>query len=278
MILKTLRNSLLFCLLVISTAVAQSPNTKGRANSILICGHRGGFYKTAENSIAGFRNILDHSKSLPVAIEIDLRKSKNGTIFLMHDETIDRTTNGTGKIAELSDEYLKSLFLKNGKGEVTTERIPKLADILVFIANREIILMLDIKGDIWEEALQEIESGNLRHPPIVLTFTMENTKKVFDLHYNVKISALIKDEEDLAEVLKLSIPPKNLIAYVDLNASENFIKQLKEKSISILAALAEHVSGDLQIHPKKYYLKLIRDKSIDILITDFPIEVSNKVQ
>lgn len=277
--LKTLRYGLLLSLFVLNSPRAEGQLKKPDITDfVLICGHRGGFYKTPENSISAFQNILGHVRSLPIALEIDLRKSKDGTIFLMHDETVDRTTNGTGQIAKLNDEYLKSLFLKNGKGEVTTERIPTLADMLAYTTKKEIILMLDIKGDIWEEALQEIASGNLMHPPIVLTFTKENTKKVFDLHYNVKISTLIKDEEDLTEVLKLSIPSKNLIAYVDLNVSENLIKQLQEKSISILSALAEHVTGDLKMHSKKYYLKLIRDNSIDILITDFPIEVSNKVK
>ena len=51
----------------------------------------------------------------------------------MHDETGDRTANGTGKIDQLEDAHLSSLFLKKENGQLTHERIPTFNDVLTFI-------------------------------------------------------------------------------------------------------------------------------------------------
>jgi glycerophosphoryl diester phosphodiesterase len=72
-------------------------------------------------------------KSDTITVELDLRKSKNGTIYILHDETVDRTTNGKWKIDQLEDSYINSLFLKKENGQITRERIPTFDDVLMFI-------------------------------------------------------------------------------------------------------------------------------------------------
>jgi len=61
----------------------------------VISGHRGGIIKGfPENSIESFENTLKHT---PAFFEIDPRLTKDGVMVLMHDATLERTTNGTGK-------------------------------------------------------------------------------------------------------------------------------------------------------------------------------------
>src|SRR6187402_3704807 len=84
----------------------------------IICGHRGGFYpEFPENSLSVInyvQNQIDHSL---LFLEIDIRQSKNGTLYILHDESVDRTTNGKGNLADLSDDYIDHLFLKSASGK-----------------------------------------------------------------------------------------------------------------------------------------------------------------
>jgi glycerophosphoryl diester phosphodiesterase len=83
----------------------------------IVIGHRGAAAHFPENTAAGF----DHAVSLGVdAIEFDLRVSKDGVVVVIHDPTVDRTTSGTGAVAELTLAELKSLdagarFTRDGR-------------------------------------------------------------------------------------------------------------------------------------------------------------------
>ena len=63
-------------------------------------------------------------------IELDARPTSDGILVLMHDNTIDRTTNGSGAVGDYSYQQLQQLYLKDAAGNLTSERIPTLEDAL----------------------------------------------------------------------------------------------------------------------------------------------------
>ena len=63
-------------------------------------------------------------------IELDARPTSDGILVLMHDNTIDRTTNGSGAVGDYSYQQLQQLYLKDAAGNLTNERIPTLEDAL----------------------------------------------------------------------------------------------------------------------------------------------------
>jgi len=129
--------------------------TQGKeiSTSVRIAGHRGGYYfEYPESSMKLFGFIAKKFKSDTITIELDLRKSKNGVIYIMHDETIDRTTNGSGKLEQLADTELNTLYLKKENGQLTKERIPTFEEVLTYIKKKNINLILDIKTPIHDEA------------------------------------------------------------------------------------------------------------------------------
>ena len=88
------------------------------SNDLQIAGHRGGYYfNYPESSLILLDYIAKQFQKDTIIAEIDLRKSKDGTIYIMHDESVDRTTNGKGKLDQLEDDYLNKLFLKKENGE-----------------------------------------------------------------------------------------------------------------------------------------------------------------
>jgi glycerophosphoryl diester phosphodiesterase len=99
--------------------------------------HRGGIMPGyPENTLSAYRQAIKLGAKV---IEIDLRGSKDGAIVIMHDETVDRTTNGTGKVAEHTLAEL--LQLDAGQGE----SIPTFAQVLALVQSTDVRLLLDIK-------------------------------------------------------------------------------------------------------------------------------------
>jgi glycerophosphoryl diester phosphodiesterase len=244
-------------------------------NHPLVCGHRGGYYNLyPQNSLSVIDYVVRESKLSPMIVEVDLRKSKDGTIFILHDEELLHSTNGTGQVSTSSDKYLKSLFLKRSNGETTSERIPTLNDVTKYALSHEVMLMLDMKADVWQESLQSIHKRGLASRTIVLTFNVDDTQKVFEISKDVLISALVSNESDWEKLSALSIPEKNLIAYVPRDAPLELITEIKNAGIKIMCDVSEDKFGNKAPLAPAYYHNLVKDKKLEILITDYPIEVS----
>jgi glycerophosphoryl diester phosphodiesterase len=90
---------------------------------VIIFGHRGapGYPRFGENTIASFNKAL---KSGATGLEFDVRRAGDGRLVVIHDETLDRTTNGRGRVADLSYEEIKQFDAGFG------EPIPLLSDVL----------------------------------------------------------------------------------------------------------------------------------------------------
>ena len=99
---------------------------------VWIMGHRGNSSNPniPENSIAGIESCIELGGAVDI-VEVDPRMTKDGVIVLMHDETIDRTTTGKGKVKDLTYEQLQSYRLKLADGTVTNHTVPSLYDALV---------------------------------------------------------------------------------------------------------------------------------------------------
>ncbi len=95
--------------------------------NILVVAHRADWKNAPENSRLAVLNAIDMGVDI---IEIDVRKTKDGKFVLMHDKTVNRTTNGKGRVSDLTLEQLLKLHLKGPDGSLTEERIPTLHDIL----------------------------------------------------------------------------------------------------------------------------------------------------
>ena len=80
----------------------------------------------------------------PLILELDLRRTADGVIVLMHDETLDRTTTGTGDISQMSFADLAQFQLVDNEGEVTPYRIPSLSEVLNWARGRALV-QLDVK-------------------------------------------------------------------------------------------------------------------------------------
>lgn len=104
----------------------------------IIFGHRGLPAQFPENSLAGFRYAIENGVE---GLEFDVQLTRDQVPVIMHDERIDRTTNGTGRLEDFRYAQLKQFQLVNG------ELIPTLDDFLALVAGQDVCLNLEFKTD-----------------------------------------------------------------------------------------------------------------------------------
>ena len=105
--------------------------------------HRGYSTKYPENSMAACIGAYEVGAD---CIEIDVHLSSDGVVMVMHDDSIDRTTNGTGKIASMTCAQLKQYKLKNSSGALTQEVIPTFEEILQEFQDKDVKFLCEIKS------------------------------------------------------------------------------------------------------------------------------------
>jgi glycerophosphoryl diester phosphodiesterase len=261
---KSFKCPILFIILcIIDSANAQ----------ISIVAHRGGLYSQyPESSLALFTSTVKSFAADTVIIEIDVRKSRDGTFYLMHDPEVDRTTNGKGQLEELSDDYLNSLRLKTKDGQITDEHIPTFNEVLTFISIRSVNLMLDIKAPIHKEVIEQVKKRKLENRMLVLTFQNQITAQVAKTSQNVFLSALIETDVAWKAFEQIPVQTGKRIAYITTKTPVSLITTLQQKNVIIMADVSENIrNGGKPLHKDAYRAK-VKDQKLDILISDFPIE------
>jgi glycerophosphoryl diester phosphodiesterase len=125
-----------------------NPNSK----IVLIASHRGTHNDFPENSMAAFKKGIELGIDI---LEADVRHTKDDSLVIMHDATVDRTTNGTGRVSDLTFEEIRKLRLKFN-GQLTDEKVPTLEEVLI-LAKGKILVDLDIKTNKVPEIMKVVE-------------------------------------------------------------------------------------------------------------------------
>jgi len=106
--------------------------------------HRGFSAVAPENTLAAFEKALEYG---PDMIECDVRQTKDGHLVVIHDATVDRTTDGTGAVADMTLAEIRKLDAGDWfSDEYTGQRIPTLAEVLDLTRNR-VKLIIEIKEE-----------------------------------------------------------------------------------------------------------------------------------
>jgi glycerophosphoryl diester phosphodiesterase len=132
------------------TRAAELLESYGNENGrVMVSAHRGAHTSETgslpENSIAGVTKTINIGADI---IETDIRKTSDGIFMMLHDDTIDRTTNGSGSINNKTYAYVRTYFLNGGEGEgaLTNMKVPTFSEYLD-AAKDAILIDLDIKCD-----------------------------------------------------------------------------------------------------------------------------------
>ena len=161
-----LRLLLLAILLGAAAAAAAPPPPRPPtvAHAVAVIGHRGGSALAPENTLAAFRNAIALGCDF---VEMDVRETKDHQLVLMHDRTADRTTHGTGAVADLGLLSLRALDAGSRFGtQFAGERVPTFDQALDLCAGR-IGIYLDHKAGPISAILRAIRNHRMSRQVVV---------------------------------------------------------------------------------------------------------------
>lgn len=241
--------------------------------SIIVSGHRGGREKHfPENSIEGFQNVLEH---MPAFFEIDPRLTKDSVIVLMHDVTLDRTTNATGRLADYTWEELQDVRLKDSEGNVTDCRIPTLEEVIVWSKGKTVV-NLD-KKDVPLEMVAELIEKHRAETHVMLTVhNGEQARFYYDRFPTIMFSAFSRNEKEFEDMMASGVPASNMIAYVGRTIDESnkeIVEKLRAKGIRCMVSYSPtHDKLKTAEDRKQAYQESLKANP-DIVESDFPTEI-----
>jgi len=162
----------------------------------MIWAHRGRNRIAPENTLASFQAALDAGDA---GIEMDVTLSSDGIPVIIHDDSIDRTTNGTGFVADLSFEYLSHLDAGSWFDICfKDETLPRLSDVLMKISGAALV-NIEIKSSAWRNNLQEgieltvldiINRLDLMQSVLISSFEWRILKRIRSLDNMVNLGVL----------------------------------------------------------------------------------------
>ena len=223
---------------------------------ILKIAHRGAKEYAPENTLIAFQKAIEMSVD---GIELDVHLSLDGTIMVIHDTTIDSTTNGKGIVNKLSLQELKSFEINDSE-----ERIPTLEEVFDLI-NRQCFINVELKTYETVEAVvalieEYVSEKNWNYADfLVSSFDWSALQQMCFLNDKIPIGVLTATDLDLAIAFAKFIKAKSIHPYFHLLTKENTLS-MQEKGFEVFTWTVNDIED---IHK----IKLLNPNGI---ITDFP--------
>lgn len=228
---------------------------------MFIIGHRGASGHAPENTMAAFRKAVAQGATF---IETDLQLSRDAHFVAIHDDTLDRTTNGQGRVHDQTLAALRRLDAGTWFGsEFTGERIPTLEEILEFSKKNDVVFYLELKpSGSWggEHALIGAlrESGEAARV-VVISFDhaiLANLRKIeptlmTGALYDGKISDLMKSA--------LDVGARQLVVRGDL-VTPSMIEQARKHDLQVVCWTVNHPA----------HIRLLIAAGVDGIMSDYP--------
>ncbi len=269
--------STLICLFILSYKLAWGTPTQPLENQKMgVIAHRGFSSKAPENTIAALQKAFESGVS---HIEIDVQLSRDGEVILLHDSTLNRTTNGYGEVADKTFSELRQLdagawFSSKFKGE----KIPSLQEVLNWLPQKDLTLIIEVKST---KKTRGIESK-------IASLIKESGKadqvwlKSFDK------SVLHKFQKLVPEIPKVFVfVAHNQTLGITLGTSldwSDLFKELKSINVTYLQPHSFFLTKSLSKRLKSQGFKLIAwgvnskrrlnqmvERNVDLIETDYPV-------
>jgi len=182
-----------------------------------VSAHRGGPAPGfAENAIPTFENTL---RVAPGAfLEVDISQTADGVLVLMHDDRAERTTTGSGAIAELDMAQLLTFQLEDDNGRRLDARAPTLAEALEW-ADGKTVLELDIKRSVrFEDVVSAVEVAHAMSRVIFVTYSVDGAARLARLAPQAMIYTTISNARELDTLERRDVDLSRIVAWTGTDA------------------------------------------------------------
>ena len=205
--------------------------------NIMVIARHGSLEDAPENTFAAFEQTLNIGVD---GLEVDVRKTKDDRLVLMHDDTIDRTTDGRGYVSKLLYDEIRLYDAGAWKGEkFAGERVPLLSDVLQFAKEKNILIILNVK-----------EHGiKLKTLSLIEEFDMIN-----QIYFSGRLDKVRSKDIGIQGTQLVFIPPN----------------ELTNEVIDFIHERHQHVGTSLINTDNRDRIKEGMVEGVDVILTDYP--------
>lgn len=234
------------------------PPSRVSSGRPMIVGHRGAAGLAPENTLAAFQV----ARELRIdGVEIDLQRSRDGTVVVFHDSDIGRTTGGHGNIWDLSLDEIKALDAGSYMGEqFQGERVPTFEETLDFLRQTDLLIIVEMKEPwrfpgIEEPVVELIHRYDVVEQLSIRSFYHDSLHTIHRLAPEIALSELWLDR----------LPRNEDVIYKGVNANHNLytrknIERLHQRGIQVTAWTVDDLDE----------ARRLIDAGIDGLTTNYP--------
>ena len=234
-----------------------------------IWAHRGASFYAPENTLEAF-DIAVKQKS--DGIELDVQLSKDGKLVVIHDETIDRVSDGTGYVKDYNLNELKRFNFGKLFPHFGFSEIPTLEEVYLLLKQTDLTINVELKtGIIFYEGIEEkliklAEKMNMEDRIIYSSFNHYSLLNLRKLKKDAKIGLLVSDiyVDILDYAVKLRADALHPIGY--MLQLPGFIEESKAKNMKLNVWTVDDEEE----------IKLLNERGIDAIITNKPV-IARKV-
>ena len=228
--------------------------------------HRGGGYiGYPENCIETFEYTLTRA---PAFMEVDPRMTADGVLVLMHDATLDRTTNASGPLNGYTCAQLQaSVRLKDRAGNATPYKIPTFEDALRWARGRT-VLIVDKKDAPLDRVLEAIRRRKAEANVIIMAYNMEDARQILAFDSRLTMQVFAKDAEAFEKLRAAGIPLDNVVAFVSHSYPEDasVFDLLHKANVKAIIGSSRNIDR-MASGREDAYMNLLR-RNVDIIEAD----------
>lgn len=249
----------------------------------LILGHRGfsGIYP--ENTMLAFIKAYEAGAD---GVELDIQLTKDGELVIVHDSTVDRTTNGSGKISEFSLKAIQFLDAAHTFTDYGKQQIPTLNEYFEWVQDKSFVTNIELKTDeneyagIEQKLVQLIKQYDRAEKIIVSSFNYQTIERIKFLAPDLKCGLLTIDFQTVEQakgvipdllIEQPTLVPSRLIDYAEnlgadylhpnyLSLTSEITKQITDRGLGINIWTVDHETDMHQL----------LTENVNSIITNYP--------
>ena len=241
----------------------------------LVVAHRGLLLDAPENTLANFSACL----KLNLGFEVDVQRSLDGHLVCVHDDTVDRTTNGTGQVSELTLAELKQLDAGSWfDNAYRGQRVPTIDEVFELLSKHrggDVLIAVDFKGadaKIESDVVQLAKKHDVLHRLLMIGRAIQHPevrKRLRQASSKSHVATVANTADELAYAIKDELSDWVYVRFVPAREEVERIHAAGKKTFIAGATVAGRQSENW---------RSVTDRGIDGILTDYSIELARQLR
>ncbi|MFQ5564615.1 MAG: glycerophosphodiester phosphodiesterase family protein, partial [Parvularculaceae bacterium] len=238
----------------------------------LVSAHRGGPAPGyPENALQTFAATL---AEVPAVLEVDVATSADGVLYLMHDDTLERTTTGEGASDALSWAKIEKLLLVDNEGTPTAFAPTRFDDALAWAKDRTILQVDFKKTTRFEDVVAEIRRQHAERNVIYIAYSLAQAERLHALAPDAMISLSLDSMSDLNRAVAGGVPADHIVAFTGTDIPRpHLFEILNGRDVEVIFGTlggTDSVDNFIVETGEEGHYAEIAGLGVDILATDRP--------